>query len=166
MTPSESIAALFDSMDITTVCLWTTGFILFSVEFFRSMHGVMYAIGASLIGAAFVNCMMHGSPGEAFTYIFSTAVLLFAVHVVSLATQKRDWLYVSRMERTGERRRKFGSLIGSIGVAGTPINLTGNAAIDDVNLVVYSETPIAQGEKVKIVKVTTDKIIVERVEND
>ena len=81
--------------------------------------------------------------------------------MVSLATQKRDWLKVARLARAGERSGKYDSLVGSIGVANTPIDLIGNVTVNDVNLVVFSERPIGVGENVRIVKVTPDKIIVE-----
>ena len=67
------------------------------------------------------------------------------------------------MEKAGERRRRYGKLIDSVGVAITPIDLTGNVTINDINLVVYSDSPIMQGESVRITKITSDKIIVERV---
>ena len=166
MTPAESFVRLFESITMVTVCLWITGFILFCVEFFQPMHGVAYALGTALFGAAFITRMIYGSAGEAFMFIFITAVLLFCVHCVSVATQKRDWLKVARIQKAGERKRRYGSLIDSVGIANTPIDLTGNATINDINLVVYSETPIQQGERVKISKITTDKIIVERVSDE
>lgn len=164
MTPVESFAALFGSIDIATVCLWVTGFILFAVEYFRPMHGLMYSFGITLFGAAFATRMTYGSPGEAFMYILITAVLMFAVHVVSLATQRRDWLAVARMKKSDEINRRYGNLIGSVGVASTEIDLTGNAAIDDLNLVVCSDTPIKQGERVRIINVTQNKIVVEQID--
>ena len=164
MTPIESFVELFGSMDIATVCLWITGFILFAVEYFRPMHGLMYSLGITLIGAAFATRMIYGSPGEAFMYVFLTAILMFAVHVVSLATQRRDWLAVARVKKSAEINRRYGNLIGSVGVASTSIDHTGNAAIDDVNLVVYSETPIQQGERVRITKVTPNRIVVEQID--
>ena len=130
------------------------------------MHGVSYMLGPGLLVAAFGVRMVHGSAGEAFVFVLLTCVLLFAVHCVSLATQKRGWLKVARMEKAGARERKYGDLIDSIGVANTPIDLTGSAAIGDVNLVVFSFTPIKAGERVKIVKITPDKIIVEKVDGD
>lgn len=162
MTLARSFSQLFESMHTVTVCLWIVGFILICVEFFQPMHGVMYALGGGMTAGAFVTRMIYGSAGEAFMFVFVTAVLLFAVHCVALATQKRDWLRVSRIERADERSRKYGSLIDSVGVANTPIDLTGNVTINDVNLVVYSETPIARGERVRIVKIAQDKITVER----
>lgn len=166
MSLAQSFVQLFATIDMVSVCLWITGFILFCIEFFQPMHGVAYALGVGLIGAAFCVRMVYGSAGEAFVFVLLTSVLFFAVHCVSLATQKRDWLKVARMEKAGERSRKYGTLIESIGVANTPIDLTGSVTINDVNLVVYSFTPIAQGEKVKITKITQDKIIVERVDGD
>lgn len=166
MTPAQSFVELFASIDMVSLCLWITGFILFCIEFFQPMHGVAYALGVGLIGAAFGVRMVNGSAGEAFVFVLLTSVLLFGVHCVSLFTQKRDWLRVARMEKAGERSRKYGSLIDSIGIANTPIDLTGNATINDVNLVVYSFTPIMQGEKVKITKITQDRIVVERVDDD
>lgn len=166
MSLAQSFVELFSDIDMVSICLWITGFILFCIEFFQPMHGVAYILGVSLIGAAFCARMVYGSAGEAFVFILLTSVLLFAVHCVSLVTQRRDWLKVARLEKAGERSRKYGGLIDSMGVANTPIDLTGNATINDVNLVVYSFTPIMQGEKVKITKITQDKIIVERVEED
>ena len=165
MTLAQSFDKLFSSIDMVTLCLWTTGFILFCIEFFQPMHGVSYILGTGLLCAAFGVRMVHGSAGEAFVFIWFTAILLFAVHCVSLATQKRGWLKVARMEKAGARTRKYGNLIDSIGVANTPIDLTGSATINDINLVVYSFTPIMQGEKVRIVKITPDRIIVERVDD-
>ncbi|MDE7463529.1 MAG: hypothetical protein K2M48_00740, partial [Clostridiales bacterium] len=159
MTPVESFAALFGSLDIATVCLWTTGFILFAVEYFRPLRGLMYSLGITLFGAAFVIRMINGSAGEAFMYIFVTAVLMFIVHVISMATNRRDWLTVARMKKSNEINRRYGGLVGSVGVANTPIDLTGNVTIDDINLVVYSDNPIRQGEIVRITKVTPDKIV-------
>ncbi len=147
-----------------TACLWITGLILFCIEFFQPMHGVAYGLGLGLIGGAFVTRMIYGSAGEAFIFVLFTSILLFAVHIVALATQKRDWLRVARMEKAGERRRRYGKLIDSIGVANTPIDLTGNVTINDINLVVYSERPIMQGERVRITKIAFDKIIVEKAE--
>lgn len=164
VTPGESIAALFQSTNILTVCLWTIGFVLFAVEYFQPMRGIAYFVGVLLMGAAFVTRMIYGSPGEAFVYVFFTSLLLFLVHIVALGTQKRDWLRVARLEKAGERRRRYGSLINSIGVANTPIDHTGNVTINDVNLVVYSEIPIPQGKKVRITKVTPDRIMVERAD--
>lgn len=166
MSLAQSFVEFFSNVDMVSICLWITGFILFCIEFFQPMHGVAYALGVSLIGAAFCVRMVYGSAGESFVFILLTAVLLFAVHCVSLVTQRRDWLKVARMEKAGERSRKYGGLIDSIGVANTPIDLTGNATINDINLVVYSFTPIMQGEKVKITKITQEKIIVERVDED
>lgn len=166
MSLAQSFVELFSNIDMISICLWITGFILFCIEFFQPMHGVAYILGVSLIGAAFCVRMVYGSAGEAFVFILLTSILLFAVHCVSLVTQKRDWLKVARMEKAGERSRKYGGLIDSIGIANTPIDLTGNATINDVNLVVYSFTPIMSGEKVKITKITQDKIIVERVDED
>lgn len=163
MSPTESFKELFGSINMLTVCLWITGFILFCIEFFQPMHGVAYSLGLGLLGAAFISRMIYGSAGEAFMFVMLTCVLLFCVHVVSIATQKRDWLKVARIERAGARRRRYNALIDSVGVANTPIDLTGNATINDINLVVYSETPIKQGERVRITGITPDKIIVERV---
>ncbi len=160
----ESFAALFDGTTILTVSLWVTGMILFAVEYFQPMRGIAYTIGLVLIGSAFVTHTVHGTPGEAFMFVFITAIMMFAVHAVSLGTHRRDWLKVARLEKAGERSRKYGSLIDRIGTASTPIDLTGNVTVNDINLVVYSESPIAQGETVRIIKVTHDKIMVERVE--
>lgn len=163
MSPTESFKELFGSINMLTVCLWITGFILFCIEFFQPMHGVAYSLGLGLLGAAFISRMIYGSAGEAFMFVMLTCVLLFCVHIVSIATQKRDWLKVARIERAGARRRRYNALIDSVGVANTPIDLTGNATINDINLVVFSETPIKQGERVRITGITPDKIIVERV---
>ena len=163
MSPTESFKELFGSINMLTVCLWITGFILFCIEFLQPMHGVAYSLGLGLLGAAFISRMIYGSAGEAFMFVMLTCVLLFCVHIVSIATQKRDWLKVARIERAGARRRRYNALIDSVGVANTPIDLTGNATINDINLVVYSETPIKQGERVRITEITPDKIIVERV---
>lgn len=162
MSPAQSFVSLFDGMNMLTICLWITGLILFCVEFFQPMHGVAYSLGVSLIGTAFITRMIYGTAGEAFMFVFITALLLFAVHVVSLATQKRDWLRVARIEKGTARRRKYSALIDSVGVAITAIDLIGNVTINDINLVVYSDNPIMQGEKVRITKITSDKIIVER----
>lgn len=163
MTFGESFVALFSSTDILTVCLWATGFILFVIEFFQPMHGVSYALGGSLMTASFVTRMLHGSAGEACVFVLLTAILLFGAHIAALA-QKKDWLRVARIERAGARRRRYDSLIGSIGIANTAINLKGNATINDINLVVCSDKPIDQGERVIIVQVTPDKIVVERAD--
>ena len=157
----ESFVALFQSSNILTVALWAAGFLLFATEFFQPMRKIAYTLGVGLMVAAFITHMIHGSPGEAFMFVLFTCVSIFAAHIVALATQKRLWLSVSRIERLDERRRKFDLLIGSVGVANTPIDLTGNVTINDVNLVVYSDKPINAGEQVKIVRVTSDKIIVE-----
>jgi len=163
MSLSQSFVALFYSLNMLFVCLWTTGFVLFCIEFFQPMHGVAYSLGLGLIGAAFITRMIYGSAGEAFMFIFITSVLLYLVHVISLFTQKRDWLRVARIEKAGERRRRYDDLINSIGIANTPIDLTGNVTINNINLVVHSETPIAQGERVRITEIAHDKITVERV---
>ena len=151
-------------MTMLTACLWIIGFILLCVEFFQPMHGVFYGLGTGLVGAAFITRAIYGNAGVAFMFILFTAILLFAVHAVSLFTQKREWLRVARLEKESERSRKYVKLIDSIGVASTPINMTGSVAINDINLVVFSETPIAKGESVRIVKITSDKILVERVD--
>lgn len=166
MSPAQSFSSLFASMTMLTACLWITGLILFCVEFFQPMRGIAYALGAGLIVGAFVTRMIYGSAGEAFAFVLLTSVLLFAVHVVALITQKRDWLVAARLEKAGERRRRYGKLIDSVGIAVTPIDLTGNVTINDVNLVVYSDSPIEQGASVRITKITSDKILVERVTAD
>ena len=163
MTLGQSFEALFATIDMVSLCMWITGFILFCVEFFQPMHGVAYTLGVGLLIGSFCSRMVYGSAGEAFVFVLLTCVLLFAVHCVSLATQKRDWLKVARMEKAGARSRKYGDLIASVGVANTPIDLTGSATIGDINLVVCSFTPIMQGERVRITKITQDKIIVEKV---
>lgn len=164
MSPARCFVELFAQMNMLTVCLWITGLILFCVEFFQPMHGVAYGLGMGLIAAAFVTRMIYGSAGEAFMFVLVTAVLLFAVHVASLFMQKRDWLRAARIQRAGERSRRFGSLIDSIGVANTPIDHTGTVTINDVNLVVHSDRPIARGERVRITKITADRITVERAD--
>lgn len=166
MSLTQSFVKLFSQIDMVSICLFITGFILFCIEFFQPMHGVAYFLGVSLIGGAFCVRMVYGSAGEAFIFVLLLSVMLFAVHCVSLATQKRDWLKVARMEKAGERTRKYGELIDSIGYANTPIDLTGNATINDVNLVVCSLSPIMAGERVRITKITQDKIIVEKVDVD
>lgn len=165
MSLLQSFIALFESLNMLVTCLWITGLVLFCIEFFQPMHGVAYALGLALMGAAFTVHMLHGSAGEAFMFIFLTSVFLFLVHVVSLFTQKRDWLRVARIERAGERRRKYDSLIGSIGVANTPVDLMGNATINNINLVVYSDTPIPKGERVRITGITHDRITVARADD-
>ncbi|MBD5131566.1 MAG: hypothetical protein HDT28_03085 [Clostridiales bacterium] len=165
MSPIDSFVALFESMTMLTVCLWITGFVLFCVEFFQPMHGVAYGLGLGLLSSAFITRMIYGSAGEAFIFVLTTCLLMFAVHVVSLFTHKRGWLSVARIEKAGERSRKYNSLVGSIGVAITPIDLTGNVTINDVNLVVSSEQPIALGQRVRITKITPDKIMVEETED-
>lgn len=162
----KSFVSLFAAANLLNVCLWTTGFILFSIEYFQPMRGVAYSLGLGLIGASFITHMIYGTAGEAFWFVFLTCVLMIAVHMVSLATQKRDWLKVARIARAGERSGKYDSLVGSVGVANTPIDLIGNVTVNDVNLVVFSERPIGVGENVRIVKVTPDKIIVEAVVTD
>lgn len=163
MTLAESFVALFDSTNMLTTCLWLTGLALFCIEYFQPVRGALYALGLGLIGTAFVTRIIYGSPGEAFMFVLLTSIVMFAVHVASLITNRRDWLRVARIEKVGARRRKYDTLIDSIGVANTPIDLTGNVTINDVNLVVYSETPIKQGEEVRITKITSDRIVVERI---
>lgn len=163
MTPAQSFADLFDSTNMVVTCLWITGFILFCVEFFQPMHGVAYALGLGLLFSAFVTRAIYGTPGVAFMFVLVTAVVLFAVHGVALVTQKRDWLKVARIEKAGERNKRYAGLMDGIGVANTPIDLTGSVTINDVNLVVYSDSPIMQGERVRITGITQDKITVERV---
>ncbi len=166
MSIGESIIALCENSNILVVVLWITGLILFAVEFFQPMRGISYALGILLTVAAFVIRMIIGSPGEAFVFVWVTAVLMFVLHSVALFTKKRDWLRVSKMKRVGERSKRYGSLVGSAGVAITPIDLSGNVTVNDVNLAVYSEKPIPQGASVRIVRVDPDKIIVERIESD
>lgn len=166
MTLAQSFEALFNNIDMVSMCLYITGLILFCIEFFQPMHGMAYLLGVSLIGAGFITRMLYGSAGEAFVFVLLTSILLFAVHCVSLYTTKRDWLKVARMERAGARSRKYGSLIDSVGVANTAIDPSGNATINDINLVVYSFTPIVRGAKVKITKITQDRIIVEPIDSE
>ncbi len=161
----SGLIELFGSANILTVGLWVTGTVLFAAEFFQPMHKLGYTLGLSLVAAAFVTQVLHGSAAQAFWFVFLTVIVMYAVHVVSIAICKRDWLNASRIERNSERSRKYGSLAaGSVGIASSPINLTGSATINDINLVVYSETPINVGERVRIARVTRDKIIVERAE--
>lgn len=163
MSLSESFNALFAQSNILVLCLWITGFVLFSVEFFQPMRGAAYVLGVILIAAAFIVRMLYGSAGEAFVFVFVTTVLMFGVHVVALGTQKRDWLRVSRFERANATR-KYGSLVGSIGIANTSIDRIGNVTIGDLNLMVYSDDPIERGQKVKVTGVTRDKITVQKVD--
>ncbi len=163
MSLSESFEALLAQSNILILCLWVTGFVLFAIEFFQPMRGVAYVLGVILIAAAFVLRMLYGSAGEAFVFVFVTTVLMFGVHVVSLAVQKRDWLRVSRMERSSTR--KYGTLVGSIGTANTPIDKTGNVTIGDLNLMVYSDSLIERGARVRVTSVTKDRITVESVKD-
>lgn len=165
MSPGESFVALFESMTMLTACLWVTGLILFAVEYFQPMRGLAYILGVLLLAAAFVSRVVYSTVGEAFFFLFITAIVLFATHAVSMYTQKRDWLRVARLKKVGERNRKYQTLVNSVGVANTPIDLTGNVVINDVNLVVSSEKPIPAGDKVRIVRFTPDKIIVENIDD-
>lgn len=165
MTPAQCFVELFSNMHMVTVCLWITGLILFCVEFFQPMHGVAYGVGIGLIAAAIVTRAVNGSAGIVFMFVLITAALLFAVHCVSLVTQKREWLKVARIEKAGARTRKYDMLMGAVGIANTPIDLTGNVTINDINIVVYSETPIERGAAVRVMQITPDKIIVERVDD-
>lgn len=161
----ESFDALFSSANILTVCLWVGGIILFSIEFFQPMHKMSFSLGALLLVAAFVTRVIIGSPGEGFAFILMTCLMLYAFHLLSIVTQKRDWLKVSRLERAGEvKSRKLGSLVGKTGVAITVIDMTGSVNVDDVNLAVYSETPIAVGQRVRITRVSNDRITVEPID--
>lgn len=161
MTLGQSIAALFNDVTILVMSLWITGIILFVIEFFQPMHGIAYGLGGGLLLMAFTSRMLYGSAGEAFAFIMITAFIILGVHMFSLSVQRRDWLYASRIEKVGERNRRYGSLIGSIGVTNTPIDNTGNVTVGDINLVVYSERAIEKGVRVRIVQVTPDRIIVE-----
>ena len=178
MDISESFYRMFSSPSILILGLWTIGFVLFSIEYFQPMRGLMYVFGGTLIVAAFIMRMLYGSAGEAFVFVLVTAVFMLVLHAVSIATQKRHWLRAARsaptahIERLGERDRsrstlvrKQAALVGKIGIANTQIFHTGNVTVDDVNLVVTSETPIPTGAQIRIVKVTADKIIVERADN-
>lgn len=156
----ESVTALFSSANILTLCLWIMGFALFSIEMFQPMRRISYLMGLAMLTAAFITHMIHGTTGEAFFFILFTAIAIFAVHIMSLAVQKRDWLNVARMTRAGSRSRRLSSLVGAYGVASTSIAFTGNVIVNDINLVVYSETPIAIGERVCISEVTPDRITV------
>ncbi len=156
----ESVTALFSSASVLTICLWIMGFALFSIEMFQPMRRISYLLGLGLMTAAFVTHMIHGTPGEAFFLVLFTAIAIFTVHILSLATQKRDWLNVARMTRAGSRSRRLSSLVGAYGVASTAIAFTGNVIVNDINLVVYSETPIAIGERVCISEVTPERITV------
>ena len=165
MSVFSGIVELIRSANILTISLWATGIVLFAAEFFQPMHKLGYTLGLSLVVASLVTHSFHGSAAQAFWFVFLTAIVIYAVHVVSVAICKRDWLRASRLEQASERSRKYGMLAaGSVGIASSPINLTGSATINDVNLVVYSETPISAGERVRISRVTRDKIIVERVD--
>lgn len=130
------------------------------------MRKIAYMTGLSLIVTAFVIGMIYGSPSAAFAFVALTAFCLFSVHIVALAAQKRLWLGVARLERASLNRRKYGSLIDGTGIANTPIDLTGSVTVNDVNLVVHSESPIAAGERVKIIRVDADRIMVEKIEDD
>lgn len=164
MSPAESFVSLFRSMNMVTACLWITGMLLFCVEFFQPMRGVAYLLGSGLLAAAFVTRVVYGTAGIAFMFILVTAAVLFAVHFVALATQKREWLRVARIEKAGARTRKYDKLMGAVGTAITPIALTGNATVNDINIVVYSETPIESGASVRVIGISRDKIEVERVD--
>ena len=157
------IVELIVSINILTVGLWVTGIVLISAEFFQPMQKLGYILGTLLVVVAFVTHVIHGTVPQAFWFVFLTVLIVYIVHVVSIAICKRDWLNASRIERARERSRKYGTLAaGSVGIAISPINLTGSATINDINLVVYSDTPIGAGERVRITRVTRDKIVVER----
>ncbi|MCH5160948.1 MAG: hypothetical protein J1G04_02855 [Clostridiales bacterium] len=159
----KGIVELIVSANILTMSLWVTGIVLFAAEFFQPMHKLGYTLGLLLVVAAFVTHTLHGTVAQAFWFVFLTVIVIYVVHIVSVVICKRDWLNASRIGRARERSRKFGTLAaGSVGIAISPINLTGSATINDINLVVYSETPISAGERVRITRVTRDRIIVER----
>lgn len=163
MSVWNSFVSLFYSSNMISLCLWATGLILFCLEFFQPMRKICYATGMTLIAAAFCVCVTDGSPATAFAFVLVTAACLFCVHIVALATQKRLWLGVARIERASISRRKYDSLINGTGIANTPIDTTGNVTVNDVNLVVHSDSPIAAGERVKIVRVDKDGIAVEKL---
>ena len=178
MDLGDSFYRLFSSPSILVLGLWTVGFVLFSIEYFQPMRGLMYVLGGTLVIAAFITRMLYGSAGEAFAFVLVTAVFMLVMHAASIATQKRHWLRAARsaptahIERLGERDRSRSALVrnsdalvGRTGVANTQIFHTGNVTVDDVNLVVTSETPIPTGARIKIVRVTADKIIVERIDS-
>lgn len=163
MTLAQSFTGLFESVHTVTMCLWITGLVLFCIEFFQPMRGVAYVLGVCLLGAAFSTRVVYGTAGQAFMFIFITATLLFGVHCVSLATQKRDWLRVARIEKADARSERYDKLLDSIGIAYTPIDPVGNVIVNDINIVAHSETPIMQGERVRVTNIASDKITVERV---
>lgn len=162
------ISALFSQMSIVALMCLFLGVILIAVEFFQSTRGVSLVLGIVLLATGIVLRMLaDGSVGMLFIMLFAVAAIVFALHILMLVLQKRDWLSASLMltdfsEVSGAE--KYAQLVGREGITTTAVMPEGHMSMNETNFYVTSLVPIEKGVKVRVTQVDGSSIIVEPIE--
>lgn len=163
----HEISVLFGDMSFVVIVLGVAGLALVIVEFFQPMYGIGAGSGSALIVAAVVVRMLaYGTEGMLFFMLFFVACILLVSHALMLRLHKREWLTQSvyATEEPDNEDDIYSFLLSLEGTATTRIDGYGHMSINDVNFYVTAESPIQKGERVRVVKVEGDRIVVRRAD--
>ena len=153
---------LFQNMSVTTFMLVTLGIMLIVVEFFQPSHRFPTYCGIVLIALGITLRMLGGGTFIMLFYmLFFCTVIIFAVHIIMLATQKKAWLTQSlalKLESSISEEDEYSHLLGRDGIATTDIDGSGHITVEDVILLVTGDEFISKGTKVRIVRVSGDSV--------
>ena len=163
LASAHELGLLFSEMSIVVIVLAVLGLALIAVEFFQPMYGIGVGCGSALVIAAIaVRMLAAGTECMLFFMLFFAATIVLSAHVLMLGLHKRAWLMQSvyASDEADADDDIYSFLLSLEGVATTRIDGYGHMAINDVNFYVNSDTLIQKGERVRVVKVAGDKIVV------
>ena len=167
----KNLTDLITDSSIATVILLGLGLMLIIVEFFQPARGIPSYCGIvlSLCGIVIRMLKSDGTFIMLFYMLFGCALILLVAHVFLSLRQKKAWLTQSLAIKLEKAMNDDGiddyeDLIDKIGTATTDIDENGHVTLGDINLYVASDTFIEKGSKVRVVRVSDDKIEVEAVE--
>ena len=162
----SEISMFLGDMTASVSILVALGLILVIAEFFRPMKGLGYGCGfSSLVLGVIMGMLASPSVGALFIMSLFIAFVLLAAHLVMIALQKREWLFVSTGIIDEENADKYSYLVGLCGTTTTSVAPNGHMSINDINFYVTSSEPIDVGVEVIVRRVSGDRIIVEPVDS-
>ncbi len=161
-----SLYDLFADMSIVVLFMILIGLMFLIIELFQPSKGLFAIGGAILVITGIVFRMLGGGTVTMlFLMVFFVCVTLMSAHVIMLYTQKKLWLYQSlnlAINCQSSESEEYKYLIGQIGVATSDIKINGTISINDVNFHVQCDSFIGKGELVRVVKVDTKNIFIEK----
>lgn len=164
MSLGESFSLLFTQVGYTMIVFWLCGIVLVMIEFYQPMKKISYILGAvTLFATLAIVAVVTESAGACFAFVFLTVSLLMLLHILMLYTHKRRWLAVAAVKK-GAKTVAISRLIDKEGIATTDISPNGHVTVEDTNLFVSSETPIARGDKIVIRGVREGRVQVEKID--